>query len=90
MAFTEELMQVVRENRSSESNFHRLLQHLEKAIALAEKENNTALAKDLQEVEEKYAAAYQKAKESGGTSWPEFEKFVTQFERSLTGAAKDK
>ncbi len=89
MSATEKSMQVVRENRSSESNFDRLLQELDEAIALAQNENNPALAENLQEVKEKQVAAYQKAKESGGTAWPEFEKFVTQFERLLTSAAKE-
>jgi hypothetical protein len=90
MSFTEEVMQIVRENRSSESNFDRLLQQLEKAILLAQKENNTVLAEDLQAVKVKQAATYQKAKETGGTAWPEYEKFVTQFEQSLTTAEKEK
>jgi hypothetical protein len=86
---TEQIMQVVRENRSSESNFETLLQQLDKATGLAQQSNNTALADDLQEVKEKYVAEYQKAKETGGSAWPEFENFVTQFERLMTNAAKD-
>ena len=89
MSATEEIMQVIRENRSSESNFPLLLQQLEKATVLAQQQNNTALAGDLQEVKETYAAEYQTAKENGGSAWPEFEKFVTQFERSLISAAKE-
>lgn len=84
----EEIMQTIREHRSSESNFDKLCQELEKAIVAAE--TNTSLVSDLQEVKEKYAAEYQKAKETGGSAWPEFEKFVTQFERTLTSANKEK
>lgn len=89
MSSTEEIMQTVRENRSSENNFSQLLQALEKATALAQQEGNTTFTEDLQEVKEKYVASYQKAKETGGTAWPEFEKFVTVFERALMSAKED-
>ena len=86
---TEEILQAIRDNRSSEANFDRLLEFLEKALASSQKNQHKALATDLQNVKEKYAAAYRQAKEAGGTAWPEFENFVTQFERSLTEPVKD-
>jgi hypothetical protein len=89
MSSTAEIMQTIRENRGSESNFDRLLQQLDKAIGFAQNENNKELAGDLQEIKEKYAAEYKKAKETGGSAWPEFENFVTQFERALTAKAKN-
>jgi hypothetical protein len=89
MSSTEEIRQVVRDNRSSESNFDLIVQQLDKSIALAQTENKSALAGELQEVKEKYAAEYEKVKETGSTAWPQFEKFVTHFERTLTQAAKD-
>lgn len=88
MSSTESLQQTVRDNRSSENNFTVLLQVLEKGLASAEAAGNHVLAKDLQEVKEKYATAYQKATETGGNSWPEFEKFVTELERALMNAKK--
>jgi hypothetical protein len=88
MSSKEEIMQVIRENRSSESNFNTLLEQLEKATTWAQQENNSELATELHEVKEKYVPEYQKAKDNAGTAWPEFEKFVTQFERSLTKTAK--
>lgn len=81
-----EFLQQIREQRSSESNFAALHQTLTAAIATAEKNNDTALAAGLKEVEEKYAGEYQKAKEAGGSAWPEFENFVTHLERTLTAA----
>ena len=82
----DEYLQIIRENRSSESNFETIYQTLQSAIETAKQSNDNELANELSEVDEKYAAEYNKAKETGGTAWPEFEKFVTQFERALTNS----
>lgn len=82
----EQIMQTIRENRSSESNYALLQQELDKTIAAARQAGNPDVTKELEDVKEKYAAEYEKSKETGGTAWPEFEKFVTQFERALTQA----
>ena len=79
-------MQTVKENRGSEQHFNRLVQALNKATGLAHEQNNAALAEDLQKVKDTYAAGYEKTKETGGTAWPEFERFVTEFERALLNA----
>lgn len=84
-----EWLQRLRENRSSESNFETIYQTLHEATQAAQKEGNQTLVDNLKELDEKYAAGYQKAKETGGTAWPEFEKFVTQFERALTQNGSD-
>ncbi len=81
-------MATVREARSSESNFERIVQELEKAKILAQREGNPHLSDELQEVADKYATEYRKAKETRSTAWPEFENFVTQFERALTSAER--
>lgn len=81
----EKWLQIIRDNRSSESNFETLYQTLQATIK-ATAANNKILADELKEVDEKYAAAYQQAKTTGGSAWPEFENFVTQFERALTAA----
>lgn len=88
MATTDEIIETVRDARSSESNFETIVQELDKAIELAKKEDKQTLVDELQEVSDKYAAEYRKSKEVRGTAWPEFEKFVTQFERALAGADK--
>lgn len=85
----EECLQRIRDHRSSESNFETLCQTLREAKEAAQKGDNNQLADSLQEIEEKYAAEYKQAKETGGTAWPEFEKFVTQFERALTNAKRE-
>lgn len=85
----DKFLQLIREQRSSESNFDTLYQTLQAATKAAEENNDTTLAAELKEADEKYAAEYKKAKESGGSAWPEFEKFVTQFERALTSAKKE-
>lgn len=85
----DEWLRLIRENRSSESNFETLQQTLQAAIQAAEGSRNSSLATELKEVNEKYAAEYNKAKETGGSAWPEFEKFVTAFERALTNAKNE-
>lgn len=89
MSTTEELMQTIREQRSNEGHFESLSQTLKAAIKTAEEKQDNTLLNRLKEVDEKYAPEYEKAKEAGGTAWPEFEKFVTQFERALTTAEKE-
>jgi peptide-methionine (R)-S-oxide reductase len=84
----DKIMQTIRENRSSESNFATLQQELDNTISTAHRSGETGLLAELQEIKEKYVSEYEKARESGGTAWPAYEKFVTQFERALTGAKK--
>jgi peptide-methionine (R)-S-oxide reductase len=80
----DELLQFIREHRSSEGNFDKIAQELETRISTAQEQNDTALAQKLQEVKEKYGDTYTKAKETSGSAWPEFEKFITQLELALT------
>lgn len=80
----EEIAAFIREHRSKEENFEILLAKLS--------ETESALANGTAEFDgasiRAKAEEYQKAKELGSTAWPEFEKFVTEFERSITGAMK--
>lgn len=82
------ILQTIRENRSSESNFATLQQVLDSTLESAQQSADGRLVADLQEIKEKYISEYLKATASGGTAWPEFEKFVTQFERVLTAAKR--
>lgn len=84
----ESLLQTIRDHRSSESNFEVISQTLRAALRMAEENNHSSLAHSLKEIEEKYGTEYQKAKETGGSAWPEFENYVTQLERELTAAQK--
>lgn len=82
----EAVLEAIRTHRSSESNFDFLCRQLQAAIAFANEPQATSLACELQDVQDKYATAYTKAKEAGGSAWPEFENFVTQFERVMLTA----
>lgn len=80
------LLQFIRKHRSSEGNFASILQAVNQEIESVQP-NNPALAQTLEEVKEKYAEPYTKAKETGGSAWPEFEKLVTQLELALTSGS---
>ena len=77
----EGLKQFIRDHRNSESNFDLLLNKLDEEI----KNGNTDLGykQALQEIKTKQASEYSQAKQTGGSAWPEFENFVSAFEKSL-------
>ena len=81
----EEVAAFIREHRSNESNFEKLHQKLEEELS-ADDENYTT---QLKEISEKNVEEYTKAKETGGTAWPEFEKFITAFERAVMEATQN-
>jgi len=88
MQTAQDYLQQIREHRSSEGNFETLCGVLQEAKTFAQQNKNETLTDELNEVDEKYASEYRKAKEVSGNAWPEFEKFVSQFEKSLTEANK--
>lgn len=75
----EELKSFIRERRTQEGNFEALLQRLDEEI----RQEKGARQQTLQDVRDKEAVAYQNLKEKSGSAWPEFEKFVTAFERAI-------
>lgn len=75
----EETAAFLRQHRSNESNFATLYARLEAEIGKAGGNYKTLL----QDVREKGAAEYRSAKESAGTAWPEFENFVSGFEKAV-------
>ena len=81
----EEVSAFIREHRSNESNFEKLYAKLEEET----KKEDATYASQLKEISDKAAAEYRKAKENGGTAWPEFEKFVSEFERTVVDALKE-
>ena len=86
-----EVMEFIRQHRSDESNFDKLYSKLEGEIQMDGDENTSdEYTKNVREIREKQAEEYRQKKEKTGTAWPEFEKFVTQFEKSLTEAMKEK
>jgi hypothetical protein len=83
----EDLAAFIRENRGNESNFEKLYRKLQEE---ATNGNGTGTyANDLEEIKEKSAMEYRKAKETRDTAWPEFEKFVGDFEKTITDALKE-
>ena len=80
----EDLAAFIREHRSSESNFEKIYAKLEEVTNDGDTEFKAAVS----EIKEKSVPTYGKAKESGGTAWPEFEKFVSEFEKTITEALK--
>ena len=83
----EEVASFIKEHRSNEIAFEKLYDKLVEEIESPT--SDEAYKNNLVEIKEKAAEEYNKAKETFGSAWPEFEKFVTQFERSLTTAAKE-
>lgn len=81
----EEVVAFIREHRSNENNFEKLHAKLQEET----KKEDATYTTQLKEVGEKSAAEYRKAKETGGTAWPEFEKFVSEFEKTVIDALKE-
>jgi len=80
----EDLAAFIREHRSSEGNFEKIYAKLEEVT----NDDDAEFAATLSDIKEKTVPPYQKAKEAGGTAWPEFEKFVSEFEKTVTEAIK--
>lgn len=84
MAFSDEHLEAlsafIREHRSNEANFGKLAAKLDEV--LDDSAQDVAVHAAFAAVKE-YAGTYQEARERSGSAWPEFEQFVTQFERAL-------
>jgi pyruvate/2-oxoglutarate dehydrogenase complex dihydrolipoamide acyltransferase (E2) component len=83
----EETLDFIHQHRSNEINFEKLDAKLEEQLSNAEA--NQPYAVSLAEIKEKQVVEYKKAKKSSGEAWPEFEKFVSHFERAITEAMKN-
>jgi len=81
----EDLAAFIRENRSSEGNFEKLLAKMEDAAT--DNETKEVLKITPEDIRTK-ADEYRKAKETGSTGWPEFEKFVSEFEKAVMEARR--
>ena len=81
----EEIAAYIREHRSREEDFEKLVAKLEEA---KDGETGEILQPGMDAILTK-AEAYKKAREIGGTAWPEFEKFVSEFERSIMEALRE-
>ena len=76
----QEEMEFLKEHRNQEGNFEAILQ---KAEEERQRTGEETYRQELSELLDKQADIYRKAKERGGTAWPEFEKFVSGFERAV-------
>jgi len=79
----EEIMNFIRQYRSNETNFEKLYLKLEEE--LLDKDVDTEYVASLLELKEKQAVTYRQAKKEGISAWPEFENFVSGFEKTVTG-----
>ncbi len=78
----EEQKQLLRDKRGAEGNFDELVASLQKAIEHAESVNSPQ-TDGLKEIMSRQVPKYKAAKENGGTTWPEFEQFVSAWEKLL-------
>ncbi|MDB5196809.1 MAG: hypothetical protein JWP88_1180 [Flaviaesturariibacter sp.] len=72
------LLHFIRGHRGDEAHFYTLYDRLVKNISPDE-----APLQAMKEEGEKAAAVYINAKEKSGSAWPEFENFVSLYEKSL-------
>ncbi len=83
----QELLEFIRQHRSNEANFEKLHQRLEDELRNGQGDQN--YIHNLQEIKNKQAEEFRQTKETGGSAWPEFEKFVSDFEKTLTETLKE-
>jgi hypothetical protein len=86
----ESLSTFIRAHRGAENHFEALFQKLTEVCDAEQAEAGNAAQNEylhaLLETKDKYAAAYRQGREKSGSAWPEFENFVTHFEKGVTGA----
>jgi hypothetical protein len=80
----DQVLEFIRQHRSNEANFDTLNTKLEEEHA--NEKNPQQYVQALKDIKEKQAEEYRKNKSMGGSAWPEFEKFVSQFEKAITEA----
>lgn len=78
----EELKHFIRDHRNSEGNFELLIRKLDDELK-NNHNDNIAYKEALQEIKTKQVEEYSIAKSKGGSTWPEFENFVSAFEKAL-------
>lgn len=82
MADQQSILAFIRQHRGDESHFTVLHNRL-----LGDESADDSTLQPLKEEGEKLADVYKNAKEKSGTAWPEFENFVSFYEKSLTSQA---
>ena len=76
----------IRDNRGNEASFEDLYQKL--LDELRDENSSSAYREKLEEIKEKQAEVYRQAKDTQGSAWPEFENFVSEFEKAVTHFSK--
>ena len=85
----EEVFNFLQEHRSNEGHFEKIYTKLKDECTNGYTDKLIAYKDSLQELKEKEAEAYRQMKETGGTAYPEFEKFASGFEKAVTAAIKE-
>lgn len=81
----EDLLAYIREQRSNEGHFEALYTRL---VQEAGSNNDEEYRTSLQEIKQKQVTTYRQASQKGAAAWPEFENFVSEFEKTTTEALK--
>lgn len=88
----QELHEFIREHRGNEVHFDklyaRMTEELKSKEHIAEEKRLDNYLQNLGEIKEKEAHVYKQNKEKGMSAWPEFEKFITAFEKTVLDALK--
>lgn len=82
-----EVVAFLQEHRNNEGHFNKIYSKLEDEI-----NNSNGMQQyqsNLQDVKEKEAPAYLQMQQTGGTAYPEFEKFTAGFEKAVVAALKE-
>lgn len=83
----EEVARFIKDTRSNESHFEQLYKKLEEEGELAD--GDPHYQQKLTDIKNKEAIAYRQVKETGGSSWPEYERFASSFEVAVLAALQE-
>ena len=83
----EELFTLIKEKRSKESSFEEIYKQL--IAETTNSERKESYQQKLREIDNKSASTYKKARELTDAAWPEFENFVSEFEKAVMAAMHD-
>ena len=77
----QEVLEFLKEHRSNEGNFEKIYAKLEEEAGAG---GPGPYVEELRELKDKQAETYRQHKAEASTAWPEFEKFVSGFEKAIT------
>ena len=82
----EELLAFIRQHRSNDANIDKLRAKLNEEIEASAHHHEYVQA--LRDIKEKQIEEFHQSRKEGSTTWPEYEKFVSAFERAITEALR--